>query len=183
MSKSSKPKLFSSHHHWYSSILNSLPPYPHPTTILYTYYLVVHGFAMSTPRTPLVFWNARVSLIPASPLFRPLGKGKIIGARTFYNGYESYMEKPIDEFVESKSLRDIEGHGTHTVSTTVGSVVANASLFHYAEGEARGMATKARIAAYKICWKLGCFDYDILAAIELGFIQEFNIVLAQRIFL
>lgn len=28
------------------------------------------------------------------------------------------------------------------------------------------MATKARIAAYKICWSLGCFDSDILAAMD-----------------
>ena len=28
------------------------------------------------------------------------------------------------------------------------------------------MATKARIAAYKICWQLGCFDSDILAAMD-----------------
>lgn len=42
----------------------------------------------------------------------------------------------------------------------------NASLLHYAQGEARGIASKARIAAYKICWSLGCFDSDILAAMD-----------------
>lgn len=91
---------------------------------------------------------------------------KIIGAKAFYKGYEAYLDGPIDESAESKSPRDTEGHGTHTSSTAAGGVVSNASLFHYAQGEARGMATKARIAAYKICWKYGCFDSDILAAMD-----------------
>ncbi|KAI3411630.1 uncharacterized protein J3R85_017740 [Psidium guajava] len=92
--------------------------------------------------------------------------GKIIGARAFYKGYEAYLQRPIDESRESKSPRDTEGHGTHTASTAAGSVVSNASFYEYAVGEARGMATKARIAAYKICWRLGCFDSDILAAMD-----------------
>ncbi|CAN1845305.1 Subtilisin-like protease SBT1.4, partial [Linum perenne] len=58
------------------------------------------------------------------------------------------------------------GHGTHTASTDGGSIVRNASLFHYADGEARGVATKAWIAAYKICWLSGCFNFDILAAMD-----------------
>uniref|UniRef100_A0A803KR05 Uncharacterized protein n=1 Tax=Chenopodium quinoa TaxID=63459 RepID=A0A803KR05_CHEQI len=51
-------------------------------------------------------------------------------------------------------------------STAAGSVVPNAGLFDYARGEAMGMAIKARIAAYKICWTLGCYDSDMLAAID-----------------
>ncbi|XP_052182885.1 subtilisin-like protease SBT1.4 [Diospyros lotus] len=91
---------------------------------------------------------------------------KIIGARVYFRGYEAAMEEEIDESAESKSPRDTEGHGTHTASTAAGSVVANAGFFQYARGEARGMAVKARIAAYKICWSLGCFDSDILAAMD-----------------
>ncbi|XAR49881.1 Tripeptidyl-peptidase II [Bertholletia excelsa] len=91
---------------------------------------------------------------------------KIIGARAYYKGYEASLGKSMNESVESKSPRDTEGHGTHTASTAAGSVVTNASFFEYARGEARGMAIKARIAAYKICWSLGCFDSDILAAMD-----------------
>ncbi|CAA6664640.1 unnamed protein product [Spirodela intermedia] len=91
---------------------------------------------------------------------------KLIGARAFYKGYVSARGYPIDGTVESKSPRDTEGHGTHTASTAAGSTVAGAGLFGYAAGVARGMATKARIAVYKICWSLGCFDSDILAAMD-----------------
>jgi subtilisin family serine protease len=91
---------------------------------------------------------------------------KIIGAKAFYRGYESYLGGPIDETKESKSPRDTEGHGTHTASTAAGSIVKNASFLHYASGEARGMASNARVAAYKICWAVGCFDSDMLAAMD-----------------
>nr|GMD22877.1 subtilisin-like protease SBT1.4 [Ipomoea batatas] len=91
---------------------------------------------------------------------------KIIGARAFYKGYEAAKGSPMDESVESKSPRDTNGHGTHTASTAAGSIVANASVFGYAHGEARGVAIKARIAVYKICWSSGCFDSDILSAFD-----------------
>ncbi|KAK1279480.1 Subtilisin-like protease [Acorus gramineus] len=91
---------------------------------------------------------------------------KLIGARAFYKGYEAHIGHPIDESTESKSPRDTEGHGTHTASTAAGSAVSDAGFYSFARGEARGMASKARIAAYKICWSLGCFDSDILAAMD-----------------
>lgn len=90
---------------------------------------------------------------------------KLIGARFFCKGYEALLG-PIDESVESKSPRDDDGHGTHTSTTAAGSAVTRASLFGYASGVARGMASHARIAAYKVCWQGGCFSTDILAAME-----------------
>ncbi|XP_043720410.1 subtilisin-like protease SBT1.4 [Telopea speciosissima] len=119
------------------------------------------------------FSDSGLSIVPSTfkgicetgPDF-PACSRKIIGARAFYKGYEAAMGRPINESLESKSPRDTEGHGTHTSSTAAGSAVENAGLFKYAVGEARGMATKARIAAYKICWSVGCFDSDILAAMD-----------------
>lgn len=90
---------------------------------------------------------------------------KLIGARFFSNGYES-VYGPIDEKMESKSPRDDDGHGTHTSTTTTGSAVAEASLFGYAPGTARGMATHARVAIYKVCWNGGCFGSDLLAGMD-----------------
>uniref|UniRef100_A0ACD5ZAB4 Uncharacterized protein n=1 Tax=Avena sativa TaxID=4498 RepID=A0ACD5ZAB4_AVESA len=91
---------------------------------------------------------------------------KLVGAKFFYKGYEEGLGHPIDEAKESKSPLDTEGHGTHTASTAAGSPVPSAGLFDYAKGQAVGMAPGARVAAYKICWKSGCYDSDILAAFD-----------------
>ncbi|XP_042485771.1 subtilisin-like protease SBT1.4 [Macadamia integrifolia] len=234
VSSSEKPPVFATDHHWYASILRSLPHSPHPSQIIYTYKHAVNGFSvrlthsqaaqvrrlpgvlsvipdqirqLHTTHTPQFLGLSDVSglwpnsgyaedviigvldtgIWPERPSFSDSGlslapstwkgicetgpdfpacSGKIIGARAFYKGYEAAMGRPVDESVESKSPRDTEGHGTHTASTAAGSTVENAGLFKYAVGEARGMATKARIAAYKICWSVGCFDSDILAAMD-----------------
>ncbi|GMN36849.1 hypothetical protein TIFTF001_006345 [Ficus carica] len=236
VSKSQKPSFFTSHHHWYSSIIRSLPSSPHPSKLLYSYHLSINGFSASlspfqasllrhipgvlsvvpdqprhlhTTRTyrflgladnfglwpnsdyadDVVIGVLDTGIWPERPSFSDEGlspvpsgwKGicetgndfpasacnrKIIGARVFNKGYLAALGTPIDESKESNSPRDTEGHGTHTASTAAGAVVSNASFYHYAQGEARGMATKARIAAYKICWSLGCFDSDILAAMD-----------------
>ncbi|XP_010519206.1 PREDICTED: subtilisin-like protease SBT1.3 isoform X2 [Tarenaya hassleriana] len=90
---------------------------------------------------------------------------KIVGARVFYKGYEAATGK-IDEQLEYKSPRDRDGHGTHTAATVAGSPVRGANLLGYAYGTARGMAPRARIAAYKVCWVGGCFSSDILSAVD-----------------
>ncbi|CAK7329504.1 unnamed protein product [Dovyalis caffra] len=97
---------------------------------------------------------------------------KLIGARFFIKGHEAASGgvgpiTPINETVEFKSPRDADGHGTHTASTAAGRHAFGASMEGYAAGIAKGVAPKARLAVYKVCWKnAGCFDSDILAAFD-----------------
>ncbi|KAK9071192.1 hypothetical protein SSX86_009760 [Deinandra increscens subsp. villosa] len=88
---------------------------------------------------------------------------KLIGARKFSKGFR-LAAGVISR--EKDSPRDQDGHGTHTSTTAAGVQVANASLFGFASGTARGMAVHARVATYKVCWKTGCFGSDILAGMD-----------------
>lgn len=90
---------------------------------------------------------------------------KLIGAKFFCDGYEATNGK-MNETTEYRSARDSDGHGTHTASIAAGRYVFPASTLGYAKGVAAGMAPKARLAAYKVCWNAGCYDSDILAAFD-----------------
>lgn len=103
---------------------------------------------------------------------------KLVGARFFVNGYEA-MNGPLNETVESRSPRDTDGHGTHTASTAAGRYVLDANLLGYAAGMARGVAPKARVAAYKVCWASGCFDSDILAAFDRAVADGVDVISAS----
>ncbi|KAI0494552.1 hypothetical protein KFK09_024690 [Dendrobium nobile] len=122
----------------------------------------------TTFHTSCEFQNSSASGRPCS--------NKLVGAKFYYKGYEAYLGHPIDETRESKSPLDTEGHGTHTASTVAGAVVSGASFLGYAEGEARGIATKARIAAYKICWAEGCFATDVLAGMDAAVSDGANVI-------
>ncbi|CAA6662103.1 unnamed protein product [Spirodela intermedia] len=64
------------------------------------------------------------------------------------------------------SARDFDGHGTHTLSTAAGRLVAGANLFGLANGTAKGGSPAARVAAYKVCGLTGCSDADMLAGFD-----------------
>ncbi|KAL1824256.1 hypothetical protein ACET3Z_011034 [Daucus carota] len=100
---------------------------------------------------------------------------KLIGARFFSKGYVAALG-PIDESKESNSPRDDDGHGTHTSTTAAGSVVRDASLLGYAAGTARGMASSARVAVYKVCWEGGCFSSDILKGMDMAIADNVNVM-------
>ncbi|KAK1402393.1 hypothetical protein POM88_001998 [Heracleum sosnowskyi] len=69
-------------------------------------------------------------------------------------------------------LCDTNGHGSHTLSTAGGSFVPGANVFCYGNGTTKGGSSKARVAAYKVCWPPvgdnACFDADILAAFDVA---------------
>ena len=76
---------------------------------------------------------------------------------------------------EYNSARDNDGHGSHTASTAAGNLYVPASIQGEDLGRVSGMAPRARVAAYKVCWNgttppagfdNGCYSSDSAAAID-----------------
>lgn len=88
---------------------------------------------------------------------------KLIGAR-FYRLGANAATVITEDYL---SPRDKDGHGTHTASTAGGNADVAASIFGVDRGIVSGIAPRARIAAYKVCWNnAGCFLSDIVASID-----------------
>lgn len=93
----------------------------------------------------------------------------MIGAKFFNKGYSAFIGDALNDTF--KTVRDHQGHGTHTLSTAGGNFVPGASIFGHGNGTAKGGSPRARVAAYKVCWPplVGgneCFDADIMAAFD-----------------
>ncbi|KAL9668787.1 hypothetical protein QQ045_006327 [Rhodiola kirilowii] len=88
---------------------------------------------------------------------------KIIGAR-FYIPDPTMFNVSDYASVDEVSPRDVKGHGTHVAATVAGVPVKGVSVYGLGLGTARGALPRARIAVYKICWRLttggSCFDID-----------------------
>ncbi|MEP0202360.1 MAG: S8 family peptidase [Halioglobus sp.] len=104
---------------------------------------------------------------------------KLIGADWFVSGFTAHGKSGLLKY-EFLSARDVDGHGSHTASTAAGNsgvpVVINGSEI----GTASGMAPRARIAAYKVCWGTGsdggCFGSDSVAAIDQAVIDGVDVL-------
>ena len=79
--------------------------------------------------------------------------------------------------------RDMDGHGTHTLSTAGGAAVLGAAAFGYGGGTARGGAPRARVAAYRVCFRpingSECFDADVLAGFEAAIADGVHVISAS----
>jgi len=108
---------------------------------------------------------------------------KLIGAR--------YFKQPTQtlHWTEFLSARDSVagaeghgGHGDHTASTAGGNAHVNASASGVSLGKITGMAPRARIAAYKVCWTdggtglNGCATSNSVAAIEQAVKDGVNVI-------
>ncbi|WP_280154222.1 S8 family serine peptidase [Piscinibacter sp. XHJ-5] len=98
---------------------------------------------------------------------------KLIGAQFFNAGFLAFG-KPLwpTDYI---GPRDMDGHGTHTASTAGGNENADALINGIPAGRMSGVAPRARIAAYRVCWtyvdapgvsKNSCFTSDSVAAID-----------------
>ncbi len=117
---------------------------------------------------------------------------KLIGAQYFDATYLS-VGKTTDVTTEFRSPRDSlgnkgwGGHGTHTSSTAGGNNDVAASVNGIGLGGVSGMAPRARLAMYKVCWsfldageangvKNSCFQGDSVAAIEKAVVDGVNVI-------
>ena len=113
-------------------------------------------------------WNGRC--VPGEQFNASNCNQKLIGARYYNAGWGGNAGIDAQLPWEFNSPRDYGGHGTHTASTAGGNAdvptTGPASVF----GSISGIAPRARIAAYKVCWETGaggsCFTTDSVAAID-----------------
>lgn len=114
---------------------------------------------------------------------------KLIGAQPFNAGFKAnqpnlhwtdFADSPRDSTSGGPAGNSGHGgHGTHTASTAGGNSMNAATVSGIAMGHASGMAPRARIAAYKVCWTFTnpaatdgtgsqntCYSSDSVAAID-----------------
>ncbi|HET7863066.1 MAG TPA: S8 family serine peptidase [Burkholderiaceae bacterium] len=96
---------------------------------------------------------------------------KLIGARYYNADFGGDAAVKASFPYEYISPRDADGHGTHTAATAGGNANVAVTGPAAAYGKVSGMAPRARIAVYKVCWgrteaNAGCFPSDSVAAID-----------------
>jgi hypothetical protein len=123
---------------------------------------------------------------------------KLIGAKYFNAGYLaaklptnwSEFVSPRDSNVGSNGINTGHGgHGDHTASTAAGNAGVPVVIAGVPMGEASGMAPRARVAAYKICWSYDdknatdgsgttntCFNSDAVKAIDEAVKDGVNVI-------
>jgi subtilase family protein/fibronectin type III domain protein/PA domain-containing protein/peptidase inhibitor I9 len=114
-------------------------------------------------------WNGKCT--PGEAFSATNCNQKLIGARYYNAGWGGNAEINALFPFEFNSPRDWAGHGSHTASTAGGNRGVPATGIAAGLGSINGMAPRARIAAYKVCWADqptggGCFNSDSVAAVD-----------------
>ena len=113
-------------------------------------------------------WHGRC--VPGEAFDASLCNQKLIGARYYNAGWGGNAGINAQLPWEFNSPRDYGGHGTHTATTAGGNENVQATGLAAALGKTSGIAPRARIAAYKVCWQTptggSCFSSDSVAAID-----------------
>ncbi len=105
---------------------------------------------------------------------------KLIGAYAFTNTYMAVLGAEPGEYCNNVtgqcSVRDSEGHGTHTASTAAGDPVSSTPLFGIDRGPISGIAPGAHVIAYRICLEQGCFPSDSVAAVQQAILDGVDVI-------
>ena len=113
-------------------------------------------------------WNGKC--VPGEAFAGSDCNQKLIGARYYNAGWGGNAGIDAQLPWEYNSPRDFGGHGTHTASTSGGNANVPATGAAAVFGSISGIAPRARIASYKVCWETGaggsCFTTDSVAAID-----------------
>lgn len=113
-------------------------------------------------------WHGKCT--PGDEFNASLCNQKLIGARYYNSGFGGNAGIAANFPYEYNSPRDAAGHGTHTASTAGGNANVPATGPAAVFGSINGIAPRARIAVYKVCWgrdgEGGCFNSDSVAAID-----------------
>jgi hypothetical protein len=94
---------------------------------------------------------------------------KLIAAQWYNAGWGGNAGVKSEFPNEYASARDADGHGSHTASTAAGNYGIPVVVDGVDLGKISGVAPRARVAAYKVCWggdAGGCFGSDSVAAID-----------------
>ncbi len=110
-------------------------------------------------------WHGKC--VPGEAFNASMCNQKLIGCQFYVDGFGA-ANRASDEFL---SCRDSDSHGTHTATTAAGNHNVPAGVTGFPLGTVSGMAPRARIAAYKTCWRAPgatatCFGSDRAAAID-----------------
>ncbi len=126
------------------------------------------GTVVYTPITSVRPWAGTCAAGPGFPA--SACNNKLIGARFFSAGFDASGRTR--QSVEFLSPRDADGHGSHTASTAGGNAGVNSVINVANSGVISGIAPRARIAAYKVCWLYNgsalatCMASDSVEAID-----------------
>ncbi|CAD6335535.1 unnamed protein product [Miscanthus lutarioriparius] len=115
------------------------------------------------PYGPVPRYKGKCEMDPVTQ--RSFCNGKIVGAQHFAKA--AMAAGAFNPDVEFASPLDGDGHGSHTAAIAAGNNGIPVRMHGHEFGKASGMAPRARVAVYKVLYRLfGGYVADVVAAID-----------------
>ncbi|PWZ17217.1 Subtilisin-like protease SBT2.6 [Zea mays] len=115
------------------------------------------------PYGPVPRYKGKCEMDPVTQ--RSFCNGKIVGAQHFAKA--AMAAGAFNPDVEFASPLDGDGHGSHTAAIAAGNNGVPVRMHGHEFGKASGMAPRARVAVYKVLYRLfGGYIADVVAAID-----------------